>query len=474
MKKFSSFTLALGVLLVAIAVSLTANAQAFFNLGAGWRLLGNAESSSLDVATTFGGTGKINTVWKWSSANKRWALYMPSLTSTELTTYAQAKGYDVLTSIAPKEGFWVNAATEGTFTGPISTPPSPGSPVVATTLLASDLLLGWNLVASTDVMMPSQLNASLNPSLTAQGKSIVSIWAFDAVSKKWRFYAPSLDSQGGTVLADYIASQGYLPFTTSIPTTEGYWINVGTATGQSTVTTTTMTTTITTTTTTMPVASRNYLYLAGDLLTFDDGYLPKAYTLAEFQTQPGISVKWPMFDIAALQFTLTDAGSFSAVANQTVSAAVAITSVETGNQGAIKFFVDGITVAKTGTDLTLSVPTTAVAKVYGIESNGGGEALKDFSSTVAGATVTIGTAAGGLSKLVLGSAINSAVNSLGSAAGLSGTYKVTLVVDSLPLTRADGTPLAQYSVSVPLSLFNASFRTVTGPGIEGYIRLTPR
>ena len=181
-----------------------------------------------------------------------------------------------------------------------------------------------------------------------------------------------------------------------------------------------------------------------------------------------------MYDFAALEFTLTDAGSFSAATSQTVSAAVAITSMEAGNQGAIKFFVDGITVAQKGTDLMLSVPTTAVAKVYGIEPNGSGEALKDFSSTVAGATITLSTAAGSVSELVLGNAINSAVNSLGSAAGLSGTYKVTLVVNSLPLAQADGTPMAQNSVSVPLSLNPFNVRTITGPGLEGYITLTPR
>ena len=181
-----------------------------------------------------------------------------------------------------------------------------------------------------------------------------------------------------------------------------------------------------------------------------------------------------MDDLAALKFTLIDGGSFSMAARQTVSAAVAITSMASGNQGAIKFFVDGISVTQNGTDLMLSVPATAVAKVYGIEPNGSGEALKDFSSTVAGASVTLGTVSSSISKLVVGTAINSAVSSLGSATSLSGTYRVTLVVDSLPLTRADGTPLVQYSVSVPLSLFNGSVKTVTGPGLEGYITLTPR
>jgi hypothetical protein len=218
----------------------------------------------------------------------------------------------------------------------------------------------------------------------------------------------------------------------------------------------------------------NYLFLANDRLTFDDGYLSKDYTLAQFQTQPGVSVDWPMDDLAALKFTLIDGGSFSMAARQTVSAAVAITSMASGNQGAIKFFVDGISVSQNGTDLMLSVPGTAVAKVYGIEPNGSGEALKDFSSTVAGASVTLGTVSSSISKLVVGTAINSAVSSLGSATSLSGTYRVTLVVDSLPLTRADGTPLAQYSVSVPLSLFSGSVKTVTGPGLEGYITLTPR
>jgi hypothetical protein len=45
---------------------------------------------------------------------------------------------------------------------------------------------------------------------------------------KWYFYAPSLQSLGGTALVDYISANGYLDFTLGNKTLGsgvGFWVN---------------------------------------------------------------------------------------------------------------------------------------------------------------------------------------------------------------------------------------------------------
>ena len=209
------------LLAVALVLSGAAKAQVIFNLTTGWNLLGNSSAAPIDVATTFGDSSKITTVWKWNKTASRWAFYSPRMTASDLATYSQAKGYGALTSIAPKEGFWVNSSTIVS----INT-----STANAVTLIDSDLTLGWNLVASADEMTPAELTAGLQSYLGAAGKAVQSIWSWDVAAAKWRFYAPSLDAQGGTVLTDYIGSKGYLPFNGQISAAEGAWVNVGAVT----------------------------------------------------------------------------------------------------------------------------------------------------------------------------------------------------------------------------------------------------
>lgn len=198
----------------------TPNTPVALSLTTGWNLLGNSSAAPIDVTTTFGDATKITTVWKWNKVASKWAFYAPSMTSPALTTYATNKGYDVLVSIGPKEGFWVNASTAVALTGPAAS---------GVMLAESDLQSGWNLVGSADNQTPSQLNQGLNCSLIAAGKSIVTAWAWDAPNKNWKFYAPVLEAQGGTVLADYITSKGYLPFSTALSVSDGLWLNIGTA-----------------------------------------------------------------------------------------------------------------------------------------------------------------------------------------------------------------------------------------------------
>lgn len=79
----------------------------------GWNLLGNPGTQTSDVATTFGSaaapvsgvTSNVTTVWAWNPNTGRWVFYAPSLSATDLQTYAQQKGYDVLTQLPIGQGF---------------------------------------------------------------------------------------------------------------------------------------------------------------------------------------------------------------------------------------------------------------------------------------------------------------------------------------------------------------------------------
>lgn len=78
------------------------------SLVSSWNLVGYSGSAAMDLSQ-FSAANAI-TVWKWVAATSKWAFYAPSLSSAELAAYASTKSYDVLTTINPGDGFWVNAA----------------------------------------------------------------------------------------------------------------------------------------------------------------------------------------------------------------------------------------------------------------------------------------------------------------------------------------------------------------------------
>ncbi|MDD5030867.1 MAG: ice-binding family protein [Rhodoferax sp.] len=207
----------LALLAATLSVSLAAHGQAAFNLIPGWNLVGNSDTTAIDVAAQLGDASKITTVWNWDKATSKWGFYAPAMSPTALAKYAQDKGYDVLTSIGPKDGFWVNASSATTVSGPATAPAA---------LVASDLKNGWNLMGSADNQTPLQLDQTLGSSLSAAGKGMTSAWAWDAVNRQWKFYSPTLQAQGGTVLADYVSAKGYLPFSSPLLTTDGFWLNI--------------------------------------------------------------------------------------------------------------------------------------------------------------------------------------------------------------------------------------------------------
>lgn len=220
MRSLIRFAIFAGMLLPAFAPALTT-----INLAQGWNLVGNSDPDSIDVSVARFGN-QINTVWKWNKTTSKWAFFAPSMTPTQLDAYALQKGYEVLTTIDPKDGFWVNAVAATQITDPLSPPPAPGT---RPSLAASDLVSGWNLMASGDGLTPSQLNTALNSSLNGASQGIATVWSWDASASNWKFYAPALEAKGGTALADYIAAKKYLSFSGVMGLSDGFWINIGPA-----------------------------------------------------------------------------------------------------------------------------------------------------------------------------------------------------------------------------------------------------
>ena len=212
----------------AITAALTSMA-ATVNLTPGWNLLGNSSASytsscssydatAIDVTSGMGDASKINTVWKWNKTTNRWAFYAPSMSAADLASYAQSAGYDVLTRICSKDGYWINAKAATALS-------SSGS--AEASLVPGDLVQGWNLVASADGKTPSMLINGLVGELNIRGKTVDALWGYNSANQKWFFYAPSLDYKGGTFLSDYIAQKGYDPFASVLAATDGFWVNVG-------------------------------------------------------------------------------------------------------------------------------------------------------------------------------------------------------------------------------------------------------
>ena len=185
----------------------------------GWNLIGSGTAVPIYLPASFGDTSKVASVWKWVAASGKWAFYTPLLTGQTLTDYAADKGYEVLTSVAGGEGFWVNAKVA------FSAPLPQGAPVLSTSF--QNLTSGFNLIATGDNKTPSQFNIALGPTPLAEGViplNLTTLWAWDAAQSNWYFYAPSLDKSGG--LTAFIVSKSYLDFGARVldPAT-GFWVN---------------------------------------------------------------------------------------------------------------------------------------------------------------------------------------------------------------------------------------------------------
>lgn len=80
------------------------DALAGLSLHKGWNLVGATVTLP---AATFMSQTNIVSVWMWN--NNKWAVLIPSATDGG-AAYASAHGLDLLSSINPGEGFWVNVS----------------------------------------------------------------------------------------------------------------------------------------------------------------------------------------------------------------------------------------------------------------------------------------------------------------------------------------------------------------------------
>ena len=184
----------------------------------GWNLVGNSTTAALDVKTLLGTqASSVTSVWKWNAANSKWAFYSPALdTANTLASYAAAKGYDVLSSIDPGDGFWINVnATSGLVLGAQSG--------TGFALGASTLKTNWNLVATGDDITPALFTTTVG--------NVTTLWAWNNANSGWYFYAPSAAANGS--LAGYISSKNYQDFgSTTLGNGRGFWVNyAGSGTG---------------------------------------------------------------------------------------------------------------------------------------------------------------------------------------------------------------------------------------------------
>lgn len=230
----------------------------------------------------------------------------------------------------------------------------------------------------------------------------------------------------------------------------------------------------------VPTTPTNYLALSGDAISLVNGASTSAYTMAQFQSDAGISVSWPIPEPTLLKVSLTEVGTYTLPAGQTISAAVSITETRAGGMGEVQAYIDKVAVTKTSAGLDITVAPGASAIVYGVSGDGKKKAIIDFSGSVAGIHNTLATTAGSSNSIVLGNVIQYAVNRVSNdfsgIYALRGKYKVSVVFTDLPLRKADGSKLPGITVTVPTALDSSgavsASKPVSGYGLTGYITLT--
>jgi len=298
--------------------------------------------------------------------------------------------------------------------------------------------------------------------LTSQAQEIM-----DASSSSADITAKTKDRQGNTSIADTVkvaVASGEMGASTSTDVAAFLATRVNTVAVKPTET----------------AAPTNYVYFDNNSIGFSaNGVSAAMYSMSDFQSSTGgISIKWPMSDSAALKLKLKANGSFTFASNQKLSAAVRIQETG-GGSGEIRAFTDNVTISKSGDNITLSVPDLPQALIYGVSGNGQTKAVIDFASKVKGITNTLSTASGAESTVMFGEVVNFGINGLSNQfanmSTMRGKYKVTIVVNELPLRKVDGSKFDFLSIDVPTTVSGGAPGNpiaVTGYGLVGYITLT--
>lgn len=280
----------------------------------GWSMVGNDTGADLNVPIVFGNattptaiSSSVVSVWSWNNAQSSWNFHAPSMTADALANYAAVKGYSVLTSLSPGDGYWVNAKSAFTrMTGS------------GTNSTGIQINSGWNLVSTAVAIdgLKYLFGDADTPSSISSG--VITVWSWDNANSRWNFFAPSMTAQQ---VSDYAQTKGY-GVLTSIAKGQGFWINaksafvfengittsISNSTSSSTTTTTTTTsstTTISTTTSTTVIGKPSYISISGPSISTS---YSASYRLVDANTGKYISADaWQIISGNSNQFNEADA-----------------------------------------------------------------------------------------------------------------------------------------------------------------------
>jgi hypothetical protein len=152
-----------------------------------------------------------------------------------------------------------------------------------------------------------------------------------------------------------------------------------------------------------------------------------------------------------------------------------------GGKGEMRGYIENVDAVKTAGGLEITVPTSAISKVYSKSTDGKTSYIVNFSNDVAGITNTLVTTPGSVNSIPFGEVVNFAISQFSDRFtginSLRGKYKVEVTLSGIPLRRADGTELPAVTVSVPTTIDGSgnvtASKVVTGTGLVGYISLVP-
>ncbi len=165
------------------------------SLTPGWNLV--SSGTGFDAADKLSDKEAFKSVWKWE--NNKWAVYLPGLKTSD---YAGSKEFNVLDTINPGEGFWVNSVGSETIS-------IPGTQETGSLTLTQ----GWNLVGLRD-----SETKTITDLITGNEQQITSIWKW--TGNNWAVYLPG-EEDGG---ASYAQGKDFI-LLEDIHPGEGFWVN---------------------------------------------------------------------------------------------------------------------------------------------------------------------------------------------------------------------------------------------------------
>ena len=177
------FSIMIGLWAAVSFIAVVGAGAATLSLSDAWNLV--CSRVPITVSTTFASGDNFKSVWKWE--NSKWAVYLPGDIDGG-DAYAGTKGFNVLSTISPGEGFWINSTGSQDVT-------VDGTAQTSNTL---SLIAGWNLIGAT---ISSSITAG---TVFSDSTKFTSVWNWDAVNSKWSVYLPGENTSG-----EYAQSKGF-------------------------------------------------------------------------------------------------------------------------------------------------------------------------------------------------------------------------------------------------------------------------